>query len=138
MTVFILGSVEENFRVSEHEFNHMVDFAYKHLKLPNTLDIKFEFEFLDDWLAFCHNHECNHNEYVVILSPQLDWTDLARCIFHEMAHIKQFLDKRLSGYVWEGRPYDPTTFERVEDLPWEIDALEKEDEMFRLYVGNDA
>lgn len=136
MTVFILGSVEQNFNISEHEFNHMVDFAYKYLKLPNNVTIKFEFEEVEDYFGFIHDYECAHNEWVIVLAPFLDWYELARSIFHEMAHLKQLLDKRLSGFIWEGRPYDPTTFEKMEDLPWEKDAIAMEEAMFTLYIGN--
>lgn len=136
MTVWILDSVQEYFGISEREFNSIVDFAFKELRLPNNIDIFFEFEQIEDFLGFTHNHDCKNNQYCIIVAPGLKWHTMAKTIFHEMVHIRQDVNNDRFNDTWKGVPVDIENC-TYDQLPWEIEAFELEEELFQKYVSGD-
>lgn len=134
MTVYVLDSTTECFGVSEREFMMIVDFAIKELSIPNTLDIQFEFEAVEDYTGFCHNYNCE-NGVVVVIAPGLQWGTMVKTIFHEMTHVQQIVTKQLSGTVWRGVPVDVTSFDDHEKLPWEVEAYAMENHLYDKYIS---
>lgn len=136
MTVYILDSVKNVYGISEREFLSVVDFGYKELRLPNTIDLFFEFEQIEDYLGFTHNHDCRDKEYFVVMSPELkEFEEIARTILHEMVHIKQDVNNERFNDTWKGTPID---LERdYETLPWEIEAFELEEHLFNKYISGE-
>jgi hypothetical protein len=135
LTVYILDSVEDTFGISEREFMGIVDFAIRELSISNSIDIKFEFEAIEDYTGFCHNYHCAKNEVIVVISPLLRWGTMVKTIFHELTHVVQWSTGQLSGTVWKGVPVDPTTYEHIHDLPWEIEAFAMENHLYDKFIS---
>jgi len=138
MTVYLLDNVEPIFGISEREFLMIVDFAFHELKIPNKVDILFSFEQIEDYVGFCHNYECDDDEYQVIISPLIEtWEELVKTIFHEMTHVKQYCFNELSGDVWHGTPCSVYDME-YHQLPWEAEAFKNETVLYSKYVLEDT
>lgn len=134
MTVYVLNSVSDNFDISEREFLGIVDFAIKELSIPNTTDIHFDFEFLEEYYGFCHNYEQPANSYTVIIRPSISWINMVKTIFHELTHVKQNQTGELCGTVWRGVPIDATTYDFHDQLPWEVAAYAMEEHLYNKFI----
>jgi hypothetical protein len=110
--------------VNNSKFNEGVFFAVDYLEIYPILTIEFEkMEFLQ--CGNCDFFEC---EADIAISSRLN-TELAiATLFHEMVHIKQFMDNRLEGGLdlkWLGEEYQGDYI----NAPWEVEAYSIEKQM---------
>jgi hypothetical protein len=120
--------------ITYDDLDGFVLLAYQFLEIP--ADVPLEIEFDEDLEAFqCGNCDVDEDVIYVSLNPSMNLEDISRTLFHEMVHAKQILEGRLIL----GNAKDPTTWnektynEEYEQLPWEIEAFQKENEMFAKY-----
>jgi hypothetical protein len=77
------------------------------------------------------------NSYVVALKPA-KWDDMGITLAHEMVHVRQLAKGILRAENgkkwWKGRLYSRRT--RYTDMPWEQDALSKQELIFRRAIGD--
>jgi hypothetical protein len=100
-----------------------VSFACDYLCLD--MDFIIEFETL-------YAHQCGFCDYddeiVITIAKRLSPIDIIRTLFHELVHLKQYVDGRLvngSPNTWKGHVYTET----YTNLPWEIEAFDLEEKM---------
>jgi hypothetical protein len=92
------------------------------------VDLSIEFETLK-------NHQCGFCEYdedevVITLAKRLSVREIIATLFHEMIHVKQYIDGRLEeGSKWMGEVYDCA----YDELPWEQEAFEIEQIMMEKF-----
>jgi hypothetical protein len=98
------------------------------------LDIDFTLEFVKLKPYQCGFCDYDEEEIILTVSKSLSKDDMIKTIFHEMVHIKQYVDGRLengSPPIWLGIIYE----DRYENLPWEIEAFELEQKMVKEFYG---
>ena len=103
-------------------------FASKFLDLD--VDLIIEFRILKSHqCGFCDYYE---DDITITISRYLPVEDIIRTLFHEMVHVKQYVDGRLehgrSG-IWLGTMCE----DKYEDLPWEIEAYDLEQKMIDAF-----
>ena len=105
-----------------------ISFACEYLHLD--VDFEIYFERLDQFqCGFCSYEE---DEILIVVSKTLSENDVIRTIFHEMVHIKQYVEGRLevgSPQRWLGKVYDWD----YENMPWEVEAFDLEQKMVDIY-----
>lgn len=103
-------------------------FASKFLDL--NVDLIIEFKILKaHQCGFCDYYE---DDITITISRYLSVEDIIRTLFHEMVHVKQYVDGRLehgSSGIWLGTMCE----DKYEDLPWEIEAYELEQKMIDAF-----
>jgi len=105
-----------------------VSFACSYLQL--NVDFVIEFETLKKHqCGFCDYDE---DEVIVTIAKRLSQKDIIRTLFHELVHVKQYIDGRLDhGYKWFGIVYE----DDYDKLPWEIEAYKLEEKMMESFYG---
>jgi hypothetical protein len=106
----------------------IIAFACYYLDLDADLEVQFES------LPEFHYGLCDYeeDEITITISDLLSVEDTVRTIFHELVHVKQYVDGRLesgSPQRWLGEEYT-CEYER---LPWEVEAFEHEQNMVDIY-----
>jgi len=97
-----------------------VAFASEFLGLCD-IDLNIEFDTLK-------KHQCgfclyDEDEIIITVARRLSVKEIIATIFHEMIHVKQYVDGRLEeGSKWMGEVYSCD----YDDLPWEQEAFEIE------------
>ena len=111
-------------------FDSAVSFACSYLQLD--IDMTIEFESLKrTQCGFCDYDE---NEAVITIAKRLSVKDAIRTLFHELVHVRQYVDGRLevgSPQIWYGVAIE----DKYENLPWEIEAFEIEEKMMKAFYG---
>lgn len=107
-----------------------VSFACSYLKLD--IDMTIEFESLKrTQYGFC-DYDGEYDEVIVTIAKRLSVQDVIRTLFHELVHVRQYVDGRLevgSPQIWCGVVYE----DKYENLPWEVDAFDLEEKMMKLF-----
>jgi hypothetical protein len=105
-------------------------FACEFLQIET--DFTVEFASLKNYqFGLCDYDE---DEIVVILAKRLAAKDAVRTLFHELVHVKQYIDGRLepgSPQIWMGKPVTGD----YEKLPWEIEAYYLEEKMMEAFYS---
>ena len=52
---------------------------------------------------------------------------IIKTVLHEMIHVKQYAEGRLTQTEWMGRPHPDLPYR---ELPWEIEAYAREQELY--------
>jgi hypothetical protein len=120
--------VNKSKRIETVLLDTAVSFACSYLDLNN--DIVIEFERLEKHqYGFCDYDE---DEVIVTIAKRLSQKDIIRTLFHELVHVKQYVDGRLDhGRKWFGVVYK----DDYDKLPWEIEAYELEEKMMKVFYG---
>jgi hypothetical protein len=111
-----------------------LDWACNDLDISNVV-LVFD---LDTPEGGCHAELCDYDgsTFHVTIDPTLTSQETAIAIFHELVHVKQVLDKRLTfnhgPLYWEG--HKGILEGTYGDLPWEKEAFEQEQEMFARFI----
>lgn len=117
-------------RLSYSLLDEAVSFACNYLEL--NIDFTIEFVKLKPYqCGFCDYDE---DEIILTIAKSLSKDEMIKTIFHEMVHIKQYVDGRLengSPPIWLGMVYE----DKYENLPWEIEAFEIEQKMIEAFYG---
>lgn len=127
--------------LKEAMFFESMDWCFKELNIPEHVrivvefaDSQFEASVLDDEYD---PEEDDERWFTIEISKKIDPSNINRAIIHEMIHIVQFLDGRLSyhngkahwcGVCMDGVPYDKQ--------PWEVEAYAKELELLQKFERN--
>jgi hypothetical protein len=103
-------------------------FASEFLGLTNLNWLNVEFETLKKHqYGFCLYDD---EEIVITVAKRLSVHDIIVTIFHEMIHVKQYIDGRLEeGSRWMGQVYNCD----YNELPWEKEAFELEKLMLEQF-----
>lgn len=117
-------------RLNAEVFDSAVSFACGYLGIEEEFTI--EFDTLD-------KHQCGYCDYddeeiVVTIARRLSQAEIIRTLFHELVHVKQYIDGRLENCVpqrWMGIEMD----EEYEQRPWEIEAFALEEKMMDQFYG---
>lgn len=121
-------------QITYDDLDGIVLLAYQFLEI--SADVPLEIEFDEDLEEFqCGNCDVDEDVIYVSLNPSMNFEDVSRTLFHEMVHAKQILEGRLVlGNAKEPTTWDNKTYnDEYEHLPWEIEAFQKENEMFVKY-----
>lgn len=109
-----------------------VSFACSYLQLD--IDMTIEFESLKrNQCGFC-DYDGEYDEVIVTIAKRLSVKDAIRTLFHELVHVRQYVDGRLevgSPQIWYGVAIE----DKYENLPWEIEAFEIEEKMMKVFYG---
>lgn len=98
-----------------------VVFACDYLDLD--IDLIIEFETMRPYQY--GNCDYDGEDGIIVISKRLSKADIIKTLFHEMVHVKQFVDGRLeagSPSRWLGEVYSCD----YDKLPWEVEAFEIE------------
>ena len=105
-----------------------VHFAASFLGLDGTMVIQFE---------TLPKHQCGFCDYedqddiIVILARRLSRRELILTLFHELVHVKQYVEGRLcDDTIWDGIDYSGVDYV---ELPWEQEAHELEQVMIEQF-----
>ena len=118
-----------------------VMFSYKYHDLPETLGCEVEFVPKDGaFVGSCEYEEEESMSWVFIYRGQYP-SDIIRTVFHELTHIADRLAGRLLvSEDWNVKEWDGVTYrwgdtknEDYNELPWEVNALKHEDQMFAIF-----
>ena len=113
-------------RINFETFDRAVFFVLSYLEIYPTLIIEFEkMEFLH-----CGNSDYFEDEASIIISKRLPLELTIRTLFHEMVHIKQYMDNKLEGGLklkWLGKEH----IGDYRNSPWEIEAYLIEEQIMK-------
>jgi len=116
--------------------NKVLDFAEKYLKLNPRLEIHIDFIRTKKFLGQYEGIDEHGETHYIDISEGESQEDIIRSIFHELVHVRQTDDGDLSldGNSWKGFLYRTKEIEVDYDhLPWEKEAAELEEKMWRIY-----
>ncbi len=111
----------------------------KELDEPNT-NVGGYCEWVDD--------NTRPREFLIELSPSMDYENTLKILSHEMTHLKQYARGTLKqtftsqGLKWENRFYSKTMKSPGEDgyeeQPWEIEAVKMEQILLLKYLNKEC
>ena len=116
--------------------NKVLDFAEKYLKLNPNLEIHIDFIRTKKFLGQYEGIDEHGETHFIDINETQSREDIIRSIFHELVHVRQTDDGDLSldGNSWKGFLYRTKEMEVDYDhLPWEKEAAELEEKMWRIY-----
>ena len=116
--------------------NKVLDFAEKYLKLNPKLEIHIDFIKTKKFLGQYEGIDEHGETHYIDISENESQEDIIRSIFHELVHVRQTDDGDLSldGNSWKGFLYRTKEMEvEYDHLPWEKEAAELEEKMWRIY-----
>lgn len=76
------------------------------------------------------------DSYVIVINPNLPMREVGLTLAHEMVHVRQMakgiLKCRNGANYWRGKKYSTKT--KYLDMPWEIEAFERQELIFRRAI----
>ena len=108
--------------ISFEFLDEVFTFAEYFLGFDEDLMITIDFKLLDD-NVYGYAEPEDTDEYIIEVHSYLTEKDVVKTIFHELIHVKQFLDGKLDedGMTWMGIKYKSTSMP-YRELPWEEEA----------------
>lgn len=108
--------------ISFEFLDEVFTFAEYFLGFDEDLMITIDFKLLDD-NVYGYAEPEDIDEYIIEVHSHLTKKDVVKTIFHELIHVKQFLDGKLDedGMTWMGIKYKSTSMP-YNELPWEEEA----------------
>ncbi len=114
--------------LSSKLMDKVVVFACDFLNLDVDLEIEFKGVESGGYVDFEEGEDI-----VVGINPKQSKHELIRTIFHEMVHVKQYVEGDLShedsANLWKGEVVDVPYMDR----PWEKEAYEQEEAMWHIF-----
>lgn len=116
-----------------------IDWVMVRMDFPENVHVVLEWKRLSGYVhgtVLDQDYEPGDTErwFEIELHNQLGKNNTLRAIFHEMAHIKQYCDGRLryenGEPLWLGKPMPGLLYDQ---RPWELDAFEREEQLFQEY-----
>lgn len=128
--------------LSKKEIIRMVEWSGHKLmtdRLLDKLSIQVVFKkFTNKFSGYCYGDK--NKTYIIEVNTNKTKRNQVRTLFHEMVHVKQFAKGELKFYTykhelakWMGEEHNDTDYEYC-DLPWEIEAHDRESELYRMYT----
>ena len=97
----------------------------KFMILSNRPDISIDIEFVNTPGGGCIDME--DGEFLIEINKRLGVKSIIKTVIHEMIHVKQYAEGRLTQTEWMGKPHPDLPYR---ELPWEIEAYAKERELY--------
>ncbi|MFA7408338.1 MAG: hypothetical protein WCY93_11040 [Anaerolineaceae bacterium] len=118
-------------KLSEDLLDKAFLFACEYLDLVN-LEIVLSFEKLEDHQMGLTSFD-EEEPISITIDKKLKPADMIRVLFHEMVHVKQYIEGHLEegfNLKWMGEEWDGA----YEDAPWEVEAFDLEEEMVTKWL----
>ena len=93
--------------------------------LSNRPDISIDVEFVSSAGGGCVDME--DGEFLIEINSRMREISIIKTVLHEMIHVKQYAEGRLTQTEWMGRPHPDLPYR---ELPWEIEAYAREQELY--------
>ena len=93
--------------------------------LSNRPDISIDVEFVSSAGGGCVDME--DGEFLIEINSRMREVSIIKTVLHEMIHVKQYAEGRLTQTEWMGRPHPDLPYR---ELPWEIEAYAREQELY--------
>ena len=93
--------------------------------LSNRSDISIDVEFVSTAGGGCVDME--DGEFLIEINSRMREVSIIKTVLHEMIHVKQYAEGRLTQTEWMGRPHPDLPYR---ELPWEIEAYAREQELY--------
>ena len=93
--------------------------------LSNRPDISIDVEFVSTAGGGCVDME--DGEFLIEINNRMREISIIKTVLHEMIHVKQYAEGRLTQTEWMGRPHPDLPYR---ELPWEIEAYAREQELY--------
>ena len=93
--------------------------------LSNRPDISIDVEFVSTAGGGCVDME--DGEFLIEINSRMREISIIKTVLHEMIHVKQYAEGRLTQTEWMGRPHPDLPYR---ELPWEIEAYAREQELY--------
>lgn len=93
--------------------------------LSNYPNIEIDIEFVSTPGGGCIDME--DGNFTIEVNKRLVTKSIIKTVLHEMIHVKQYAEGRLTQNEWEGKPHPKLPYR---ELPWEIEAYKMEDELY--------
>jgi len=134
----------------EKVIKHLCNISKQYIKLPDSLDIEiqnfdspnYEREYRSVLAETVL--DCRLKVNRVRINSQLSEKELVIPFVHELIHLNQVVEGRLSVYkngdiLWEGKRYQiknprQSTYEYYENLPWEVDVRSREKKLLKTIM----
>jgi predicted metallopeptidase len=137
--IYSVGTVD---RDREKVIVRVCEKAKHHIKLPETIEILFKYLDLNVYAETIIEHRFKNRIHI---NNNLSAKEVIRPLVHELIHLNQTHTEMLQSNgrgicIWKGTRYSiNNTIPDYNDycnLPWEIDAIEREPELLRLVLEN--
>ena len=89
--------------------------------LSNRPDISIDVEFVST--AGGGSVDMEDGEFTIEINKRLGVKSIIKTVIHEMVHVKQYAEGRLTQTEWMGRPHPDLPYR---ELPWEVEAWNME------------
>lgn len=89
--------------------------------LKDRFDISIDVEFVNTSGGGCIDME--DGEFTIEINKRLGVKSIIKTVIHEMVHVKQYAEGRLTQTEWMGRPHPDLPYR---ELPWEVEAWNME------------
>lgn len=93
--------------------------------LNDRFDIFIDIEFVSTAGGGCVDME--DGEFLIEINSRMREISIIKTVLHEMIHVKQYAEGRLTQTEWMGRPHPDLPYR---ELPWEIEAYAREQELY--------
>ena len=93
--------------------------------LSNRPDISIDVEFVSTAGGGCVDME--DGEFLIEINSRMREVSIIKTVLHEMIHVKQYAEGRLTQTEWMGKPHPDLPYR---ELPWEIEAYAREQELY--------
>lgn len=102
--------------------DNAISFACDYLEIDQDFSLRFE-RLNNGQIGFCDY--LDEDEITICIARNVSPTDFLQTLFHEMVHMKQYIEGTLEDLDYEG-PYA--------ESPWEEEAYRLEEQMFKEFV----
>lgn len=93
--------------------------------LKNFPKTSIDIEFVNTPGGGCIDME--DGEFTIEINKRLVTKSIIKTVIHEMVHVQQYVEGRLTQTEWMGRPHPDLPYR---ELPWEIEAFATERELY--------
>lgn len=98
--------------------------------LKNNPEISIDVEFVNTPGGGCIDME--DGEFTIEINKRLVTKSIIKTVIHEMIHVQQYAEGRLTQTDWMGQPHPNLPYR---ELPWEIEAFARETELYGHVTG---
>jgi hypothetical protein len=98
--------------------------------LKNNPEISIDVEFVNTPGGGCIDME--DGEFTIEINKRLVTKSIIKTVIHEMIHVQQYAEGRLTQTEWMGQPHPNLPYR---ELPWEIEAFARETELYGHVTG---
>ena len=93
--------------------------------LAGRFDLSIDIEFVSTAGGGCVDME--DGEFLIEINNRMREISIIKTVLHEMIHVKQYAEGRLTQTEWMGKPHPDLPYR---ELPWEIEAYAREQELY--------